>query len=248
MSYHNCAFDIISIRSPPGSSVFRISSTFARLVVAVLPVVTFSAHAQKANSAPVLPSAEQTALKRGQEALQKGDAKRARAEFERAVSLAPNDAAARGALGWILSLQGETDAAITHLNAALKARPDFIQARLTLAEVLVRQGKAAEGEQQARTAIKSAPDNAEAHRTLARILNKRQSDEAVGEMRRAVELGRNRADLRDELGTLLAQRNQYVEAAAAYNEAIRLQADFAQAHFHLGVVRLQQNQLNEAVR
>ena len=91
-----------------------------------------------------------------------------------------------------------------------------------------------------------APSNAEAHRTLARILSQHAGDEALAEMRRAVELAPQRADLPDELGTLLAQRNQFAEAEGAFKEAIRLQPDLESAHFHLGVVRLQQQQLQEA--
>ena len=42
-------------------------------------------------------SSEQTALQRGQEALKKGDLAQARAELEKAVRLAPNDATAQSA-------------------------------------------------------------------------------------------------------------------------------------------------------
>src|ERR1700744_2825345 len=94
-------------------TVLQTSPRFVNCILAATFAFALLASAQKPNAPPVLPSAEQTALKRGQEALAQGDVKRARSEFERAVSLAPNDAAAQGALGWILSLQGETEPAIT---------------------------------------------------------------------------------------------------------------------------------------
>ena len=55
------------------------------------------------------------------------------------------------------------------------------------------------------------------------------------------------ADLRDELGSVLAQRSQTDEAAKQFSEALRLQPDFAQAALHLGVVRWQQKQMDEAL-
>ena len=69
-----------------------------------------------------------------------------------------------------------------------------------MAGVLSQQGKAAEAEQEARAGIRIAPGNAEAHRMLAKILSQRPGDEALSEMKRAVELARERADLRDETG------------------------------------------------
>ena len=71
----------------------------------------------------------------GQEALQNGDVARARTEFEKAVRLAPNDAEAQSALGWVLAQQGETNAAVTHLQTAIKLKPAFVDARLTLVGV-----------------------------------------------------------------------------------------------------------------
>jgi protein O-GlcNAc transferase len=68
------------------------------------------------------------------------------------------------------------------------------------------------------------------------------------EMKRAVELARERADLRDELGTILAQRNQFADAEAPFGEALRLQPNLEQAHFHLGVVHLQGQPLDEAAK
>ena len=59
-------------------------------------------------------SGEQSALQRGQAALGNGDIAKARSEFEKAVRLAPSDAAAQAALGWVLAQQGEGDAARVH--------------------------------------------------------------------------------------------------------------------------------------
>ena len=53
-------------------------------------------------------------------------------------------------------------------------------------------------------------------------------------MKRAVELARERADLRDERGTILAQGNQFADAEPSFGEALRFEPNLEQAHFHLG--------------
>jgi len=131
---------------------------------------------------PGSPSGEQAALLEGQKALEKGDLASARTEFEKAVRLAPRDATAQSALGWVLAKSGEADEALRHLQTALNIKPSLIEARLTLAGVLAQQGKTIEGEQQARAAVKMAPENAEVHRTLARILSQHSGEEALSEM------------------------------------------------------------------
>ena len=81
---------------------------------------------------------------------------------------------------------------------------------------------------------------------LAKILSQGQGDEALAEMKRAVELAPERADVRDDLGNILAQRNQFADAEVAFKEALRLEPNLEPAHFHLGVVRLQAQQLEDA--
>ena len=78
-------------------------------------------------------SAEQVALQRGNDALKKGDLTLARSECEKAVRLAPKDAAAQSALGWVLALQGQSDAATEHLRAAVQTKPSNVNAGSTVA-------------------------------------------------------------------------------------------------------------------
>ena len=118
--------------------------------LAVIVTLNCASSAQTA-TAPAKPPAR-LALQRGQEAVKSGDIARARAEFEKAVRLAANDAQAQSALGWVLAQQGEADAAVAHLRIAIKAAPQFAEARLTLAGVLSQQGKSAEAERVLRDA------------------------------------------------------------------------------------------------
>ena len=128
------ALDIMRERSDFPSIVFRHRPNFVYFLVVVSLAMNVVSLAQTA-AAPAK-SVEQSALQHGQEALQSGDIARARAEFEKAVHLAPNDAEAQSALGWVLAQQGEADAALAHLRAAIKSKPGLVEPRLTLAGVL----------------------------------------------------------------------------------------------------------------
>src|SRR5437773_11446580 len=92
----------------------------------------------------------------------------------------------------------------------------------------------------------------EAHRIHGRILSLHASlhadrNAAITELERAAELEPSRADLHDELGSLLAQNAKLDEAAAQFSAALRLKPDYAQAKLHLGVIRWQQKSLDEAL-
>ncbi|HKV78869.1 MAG TPA: tetratricopeptide repeat protein, partial [Candidatus Sulfotelmatobacter sp.] len=119
-------------------SLFQLSQS----IVLALALLSGEAHAQSHSSSGK--ASQQAALQKGQAALRKGDLPEARADLEKAVHLAPNDAAAQSALGWVLALQGENEAAVVHLRTALKIRPDLVEAQLTLASVLSKQGNLAE--------------------------------------------------------------------------------------------------------
>ena len=160
----------------------------------------------------------------------------------------PNDAEAQSALGWVLAQQGEAGAALTHL-----ANCDQSQARVGRAaarfwrEYCLSKGKPPRAEQEARAAVQSRHRNAEAHRIVGAdfepaCLGTRLCRRCGGRWNWLPE----RADLRDELGTILAQQNQFADAEVAFKDALRLQPNLEQAHFHLGVVYLQAQQLDQA--
>src|SRR5215470_7637140 len=176
-----------------------VSRSPSDLTLFVLAFALLGSGAIAVGQSPASKASPEVALKRGQEAVKNGDLSEARAELEKAVRLAPKDAAAQSELGWVLALQGQNDAAIGHLRTAIQLKPTLVSARVTLASVLSQQGKTQQAEQELRAALKIAPDNAEAHRMLAKVLSAKPGDEALTEMQQAVDLAPKRADIRDEL-------------------------------------------------
>jgi Flp pilus assembly protein TadD len=90
---------------------------------------------------------------------------------------------------------------------------------------------------EARKAVALSPQSADAYHALARALKLSDDlDAASKAIQYSVELAPGRADLHDGFGSLLVRQNDLPTAIAQFQEAIRLSADFALAHFHLGVV------------
>ena len=113
-------------------------------------------------------------------ALQRGDVPKARACFEKAVSIDPTDAEALGRLGRILAgLRLWPDASET-LRRAVELRPDDPEIRAVLSQVLLQTGDKQEALAQARAAYDLRPSLFAAHHALATALfeNERYADAA----------------------------------------------------------------------
>ena len=76
--------------------------------------------------------------------------------------------------------------------------------------------------------MRLAPNDADAHRTLGRIASFRGDlNTANAELKKAVELQPKRADLHDELGSVLAQNFELEEAATAVFRGLAAATGFA---------------------
>lgn len=70
--------------------------------------------------------------------------------------------------------------------------------------------------------------------------------EAVGPMRKAVELSPHDVEARNNLGMTLAELGRLDEAAASFREVLQLTPDLAEAHYNLGIILNRLGQPNEA--
>ena len=223
----------------------RIHSSFWRAAAVVMLIagvlVCVGAAQQKTSS-----NADES-YQQGMADLKRGDVTGARAAFEQAVKLAPDRAEAHNSLGYVLLAQGHVDDAVAQLKTAIRLDPRLLLAHVNLANALIRQRDLAGAEGEAREATRLDGKSAEAHRTLGRVLSfDGKTADATAELAQAVELDPKRADLHDEYGSLLVQGQRNEKAADEFAEAVRLAPQFGQAKLHLGVVRWQQQQLDEA--
>lgn len=101
---------------------------------------------------------------------QQGFFDKARTIFEGLVELDPESANAHSALGGLLTLQQEDDAAIGHLDKAVKLNPSQIAPYVNLGEIYIRQQKIEEAVANLKKAIELDPDEKDAGANRARAM------------------------------------------------------------------------------
>jgi tetratricopeptide (TPR) repeat protein len=86
------------------------------------------------------------------------------------------------------------------------------------------------------------------HRQAAGVLAKRgRADEAVLQLRKAVELDPDRAELQEEIGVVLASLGRAQEAASAFEAALRRDPSLPASHNNLGFLLLQAGRREAAI-
>ena len=96
----------------------------------------------------------------------------ARASYDRALQLAPNNPYVRFALANLLARRGRRRDAIDHLRVALRINPDWPEAFSNLGEWLKLEGRPAEAVAAQRSAVALRPDDPDLHFNLADSLTK----------------------------------------------------------------------------
>ncbi len=107
-----------------------------------------------------------------------GDIADEKKELQEAVRLNPKFSAAQGALGYLLSQEGDVDGSIEHFKLALATAPRWTDAWINLAAELAMSAQYAEARQAVATALQLDPKNERAHELsdqLARDPNAQQA-------------------------------------------------------------------------
>jgi len=79
------------------------------------------------------------------------------------------------------------------------------------------------------------------------LAQKGQSDKAIVQFQRALEIRPNNAEIHNNLGTSLAQKGQVDEAIVQFQEALEIRPNYADAHQNLGITLFQKGQVDEAI-
>ncbi len=187
----------------------------------------------------------------GYAAAKSGDLIAARDDFQRVVQLSPEIAEGHSALGSVLLQLGQTAQAIPELERALSIHPDDRSAQINLA-IAYEQSRAFDKSSSLFTVLdqdQTDPLPANALISYARALGATgHGDLALTRMQKAVNDNPGDATLRDALGSLEAQRQDWPAAQAQFEQAIALDASFGDAHEHLGVTLLAEQRIPEAIR
>jgi Flp pilus assembly protein TadD len=169
-------------------------------------------------------------------------------EFRAAMRQDSGNAELHNELGLALAQDGKIDAAIEEFRLAIKLAPEDARAFNNLGAALARQfGNIDPAVSAFEEALRLQPYSSEAQRNLANALNLRAKyDRDIDTM--AVLAKKNPADLlaRYNSGVALLRRGRFTEAGSEFQAALRLNADFAQAHADYAIVLHQQGRHREA--
>lgn len=179
--------------------------------------------------------------------LKLGEPEKALQSFHQALELEPNHP---DALRWVAMLytsQGKLDLAIDAYERLLKTQPDDPFLMSTLADLDVLQGRLSQAIDLYHALIREVGSTTQLHFNLG-VLHGRlnQFDDAIGELSRAFELSPDSLDTRIALGLTYELSGRLEEAAAHYEDAIRLDALNPRLYHHLARVHLNANRFAEA--
>lgn len=160
----------------------------------------------------------------------------ARTLYLEALELTPEDPALLNNLAVAEDQLGRDREAILHLELALAHRPDLLVARNNTGIVHVHRGSLSLAEDVFRSVLECDPDFHRAHYNLGVVLAALgRLTEALQSFQRAAALAPRDAEVRYNLG-LLRRRlgGSALQELRAYEEALRLDPDLAEAHLSLG--------------
>ena len=165
-------------------------------------------------------------LRLGQDYLDRNEAGRAATEFETAVHLKPDSAAAQYHLGVALRLWGDAEGSERALRESLRLQPQFPEAYFVLGLVLGdRVGSESTGLAAFENAVRQKPDFADAHFNIGIIHWKNgEFSAALPSFRKAAEGRPGCSECRFRLGQTLARMGNTVEAILELEAAAKLDA------------------------
>lgn len=166
-----------------------------------------------------------------------GLAKRARAEFEKAVELDPKDLEARASLlGFYLMAPGIVGGSVPRAReqALAMTEIDRHQGLLAQARIAEHEKDDSGAERLYRSAIAVNPDQGEAYNQLGYLLLRtKRRDEAVATFRKYVEVSPGEANPHDSLGEALLAQGEVDASLAEYQKALEIDPVFSSAFLGL---------------
>ncbi len=179
-------------------------------------------------------------------ALGKPDA--AYSDLAMAITVNANDPDANLAFAEVYEAQGNLGMAANYYQKAVDLNPTLSAAYLSLGRVYVKQGKFQDLGTLMEGVVQKMPDNALVHHYLGLSLEaSQQTDKALAEFSKAVELDDSLADAHYKKGRVLRMQKQVAPALAELEKAASLQADNPAYLTELGVGYYEGQQLDKAI-
>ena len=219
-----------------------------RFTLTLLLAAVTGIHAQQT---PQQIAEARQAMAAGVAAAHAGDLAAARREFARSVELAPGIAESHAALGSVLLLLGEYNAAVSALSSAHKLAPADANISINLADAEASLGRYTDAVplfREAATGPKPALFAAQDSILFATALSATNDDAGAEQtLRIALTEDPGSAELHDAIGTVLAKRSSMNDALNEFEQAVTLSPGLLKARFHQGVTLLTLDRPAEAI-
>jgi tetratricopeptide (TPR) repeat protein len=168
-----------------------------------------------------------------------GDRDRAEELFRDVLNVQPNSVKALVSLGNLRQAQGRLSEAVRFYQQALALGPNSLPVLNNLGYVLQQQGQWDDAIACYQKALQLQPNLVEAEVNLANALY------AQGKL--PPDKQAHYAALNAKLGMTQQQQGNFTTATECYQQAIMMQPDLGDVHYHLGVALEQQGQLDDAI-
>lgn len=177
-----------------------------------------------------------------------GQYREALSSFRKLIALDPRIAESHFNLALLYTNLDNAKEAIFSYGRAIRLKPDFTEAYFNLAALLQAQGKLEEAARHYRKAVELNPSFYEALGNLGTVLQQQGLLEQAGDCYRKTLVLHADARGHFNLGTVLYGLGQHQEAIQAFQEAINLDPEFADAWNSMGETRRDQGKMDEALR
>ena len=193
------------------------------------------AYTQRHNAPYDMPSAEEY-LRRGAEALQRGQDLEAIAYCTKAIDLRPDFTNAYGVRGMAFLAQDELDHSLKDFTKAIELEPDSAGAHYGRGTTYVRQGKTDLAIQDLIKTLELDPDSADAYYERG-VAYSEQNDftSAIEDFTKAIELDPDITNAYFYRACAYGSQDKHDRALPDFTMAIALKPDFAEAYYNRGI-------------
>lgn len=159
----------------------------------------------------------------------------------------------KSGFGWYMlalaqELGGDFVSSITCYEAALKLMPDHEEVANNLGRLAFRLGQTEVAEQFFRAFLRRYPNHPEGANNLACALRTQMRfDEAIEVLKASILLDPSHSVVWNTLGTVMAEQGDSANAAIFFDEALRLDPDFAKARYNRGNMSLALGEVERAL-
>lgn len=179
---------------------------------------------------------------KGDMAADGGNADAALASYQEAKTLDPANAAAAAGIGGVYESQNKTDLALQSYEEAVKLNPNLKEIYAPLGAIYYEKGEIAKADNY----LSKAAPNEQTQYLIGMIRYKQNRDEeAAAALKKSLEI-KPSAEAHYYLGEVYDRMNITNESIAEYNEAIKLDPNYAEAYFDLGAAYYNRGRYEEA--